>query len=63
MAKVYLVWNASMTECVGFTDIKDAQFAATGARAPGTFGVSTLADEFRDMNDDEDDFTMVEIDL
>ncbi|WP_045158719.1 hypothetical protein [Stutzerimonas stutzeri] len=63
MAKVYLVWNSSMTECVGFTDIEDAQYAATGERAPGTLGVSTLADDFRDIYDDDDEFDMVEIDL
>lgn len=29
MRKVYLVWNRAMSECVGFLDEEDAQFAST----------------------------------
>lgn len=45
--KVYLVWNESRTECVGFTDKRDAEEAA-GVKKLGN-PCSSLADEWRQM--------------
>lgn len=69
--KVYLV-SGKNGEFVGFTDPKDARYAATG-NTSGCFGVSTLGDAFRDAyadgvddSDDDDDcpeFPIIEIEL
>ena len=64
MAKVFLVWNETMTECVGFTDAADAKFASTGDS--GGMPYSSLADSFRDLyaeDAEDEELTMVEIDL
>lgn len=56
MSTVYLVWNADRSECVGFTDIRDAEQAA-GIRQAGRGtggGVSTLSEFFRSNFADED---------
>lgn len=54
MAKLYLVWNTSMKECVGFLDKKDADYTATGNRRflrdPFT---PTLGDAFRGVYGDD----------
>lgn len=51
--KAYLVWNPDAGdgdgEGVVFTDKPDAKYASTGKLSLGTFGVSSLADEFREM--------------
>ena len=52
--KVFLVWNESKNECVGFTDQQEAEEAA-GLR--GVFGSApTLAEFFRSNYADEDIF-------
>lgn len=67
--KAYLVWNDETKEGVVFGDAGDADYAATGFRkiqSGYTLGVSTLADEFREMyaDDDEDiQFKVIEIEL
>jgi hypothetical protein len=67
--KAYLVWNDEAKEGVVFSDAGDADYAATGFRtiqSGYTLGVSTLADEFREMyaDDDEDiQFKVIEIEL
>lgn len=48
---VYLVWNEKKTECVGFTDKRDAE-AAAGIKPLGN-PFSTLAGEWRDVMADE----------
>lgn len=53
MTKIYLVWNESRSECVGFDDKDDAEYAATGIDC-STTGVSALADAFRDLYADGD---------
>lgn len=45
--KVYLVWNESRTECVGFADKRDAEEAA-GLKRLGN-PCSSLAGEWRKM--------------
>lgn len=62
MATVYLVWNSDKSECVGFTDKKDAQFAATG-NTRGAFGVSYIADLWREAYDEQRTFEMTEIEI
>jgi len=49
--RVYLVWNTSRTECVGFKDKKDAEQAA-GLKSTGN-PCSSLVVEWRDMYADE----------
>lgn len=65
--KVYLI-SARNGEFVGFTDKRDANWTATGTRAP--FGLPTLGESFREMYGEEDDdgdvdgnFPMIEIEL
>lgn len=61
---VYLVWNESGDECVGFTDKSDAKYASTGYEDPHKFGVSYLASQFRDVYEDyadENEFEITEI--
>ncbi|MEB0108263.1 hypothetical protein [Pseudomonas sp. MH9.3] len=52
MTTIYLVWNEAGSECVGFEDLADARFAATGFSATGEY--STLAEAFRDTYADDD---------
>ena len=54
MTTIYLVWNEAGTECVGFDDRADADYAATGFSSGTGGGVSTLADAFRDVYADDD---------
>lgn len=54
MNMVYLVWNDDRTECVGFTDRRDADAAAGVRRAVES--ASTLAEFFRENYADEDIF-------
>ena len=50
MAKVHLVWNGAMSECVGFLDKRDADYTATGnmrkLEYPGV--TPTVGDAFRE---------------
>jgi len=67
MKTIYLVWNVPGSECVGFDDREDAEYAATGIDCSTSVGVSTLADAFRetfayDEPDAEFQITEVEID-
>lgn len=48
---VYLVWNKSHSECVGFDDKQDAKYASTGRQT--SLGYSSLAGEFREVYEDE----------
>ncbi len=50
---VYLVWNKSHCECVGFTDKQDAKYASTGRQT--SIAYSSLAGEFREMYEDDMD--------
>lgn len=52
---LYLVWNHGKSECVGFLDQMDADFASTGDPEFTQFGYSTLADSFREVYEDEAD--------
>lgn len=66
--KAYLVWNpaAGDGEGVVFTDKLDAKYASTGNRQVGSFGVSSLADEFREMytyDEPRKVFPIIEIDV
>lgn len=56
MTKMYLVFNPAMNESAGFDDPNDAHYCSTGKAqltAP-TFGVSTLAEAFRDLYAEEE---------
>lgn len=62
MTTIYLVWNEAGSECVGFDDLADASFAATGFSATGEY--STLAEAFRETYADDDpdaEFEVTEI--
>ena len=59
--KLYLVWSPCKTECVGFLNKEDAQYAATGNMTP--LGCSTLADNFRETFWDASKFEIQEIDI
>ncbi|PRA33777.1 hypothetical protein CQZ99_09810 [Pseudomonas poae] len=64
MTTIYLVWNESGTECVGFDDRADADYAATGFASGNGGGVSTLAEAFRENYADDDpdaEFEITEI--
>lgn len=61
LTDVYLVWNHGKSECVGFTDKRDAKFASTGDRRYSPLGYSTLALEFRELYEDEADEADFEI--
>lgn len=51
---VFIVWNERAEEGVVFADLADAQYAATGRPMPGTFGVSTIGDAFRETYADDE---------
>ncbi len=51
--EVFIVWNERAEEGVVFTDRSDAHYAATGRPMPGTFGVSTIGDAFRETFADD----------
>lgn len=51
MKKMWLVWNPSKTECVGFDNEKDAHDTAYG----DSFSLPTLGDNFRETYADDDD--------
>ena len=57
MTKMYLVFNPAMNESAGFDDLNDAQYCSTGKAKllPPHYGVSTLAEAFRDLYADEED--------
>lgn len=62
--KAYLVWNDEAKEGVVFSDADDADYARSGFRT--TQGVSTLADEFREIYAEDDEgieFKVIEIEL
>ena len=63
MKKLYLVWDETHTECVGFTDRQDAEYARKGNWTNS--GVSTVAESFREIMDLEEGvellMTVVEI--
>lgn len=62
--KMWLVWNKAMNECAGFDDYGDAYFASTGSVEYVTScGVSALADEFREMYEDDQDLVITEIEV
>ena len=52
---LYLVWNHGKSECVGFDNETDAKFASTGDHKFGRFGYSSLAEDFRELYEDEAD--------
>ena len=54
MSKFYVVFNEAKNEGVIFKDKKDAIFASKGEISPGMFGVSSIADCFRECYADED---------
>ena len=54
MGKVYLIWNDNKSECVGFTDRREAEEAA-GIRKV-VHSAPTLAEFFRENYADEDIF-------
>ena len=53
MSKFYVVFNKAKDEGVVFADKKDAQFASTGEVSMGMIGVSSMADFFRECNEDD----------
>lgn len=64
MSKIYLVFNKSGSECVGFTDKRDAEEAA-GLKRLGN-PCSSLAEEWRELYADDEPrakFKLVEVDL
>ncbi len=52
--EVFIVWNERAEEGVVFSDRSDAHYAATGRPMPGTFGVSTIGDAFRETFADDE---------
>ena len=52
---VFLVWNIDRSECVGFTDKREAEEAA-GVRPVVNGSAATLAEFFRSNYADEDIF-------
>lgn len=57
----HLVLAPNGLEGVAFSDTADARYAATGKRGGGTFGVSSIAEAFRDAYDEADNFEIVEV--
>jgi hypothetical protein len=59
MAKktIYLIWNTTMTECVGTDDQYDAYWIAHGAFPPGYegFGVPSIGETFREYYAEDGD--------
>lgn len=55
MAKLHLVWNTGMSECVGFLDEGDADYTATGDTAflELPYMTPSLGDDFRNNYADE----------
>lgn len=60
MKTIYLVWNSALSECVGFEDREDADYAATGIDC-STSGVSTLAEAFRETYAEDDPLAEFEV--
>jgi hypothetical protein len=60
--RAYLVWNENAEEGVVFADENDAIYAATGMNVG--FGVSTLADEWRETyGEDDEQYEVKEIEI
>lgn len=62
---MYLVLSPNKIEGVAFENVDDAKFAATGKRTrSNAFGVSSIAQEFRDAYEDHDgDFEIEKVTL
>lgn len=59
---LYLVWNKGKSECVGFMNKGDAKYASTGVSY--SCSVSTTAESFREVYEDEadeQDFIITEV--
>lgn len=50
--KLYLVWNKSKSECVGFLDKADADWTAKGGRHPHVW-LPSVGEAFRETYGDD----------